>query len=222
MSWKKLSLLAPAIACAASAFGQGMFGFMGGAGYTIGNKGYVTPTVEGYYLAKLSHHFYAGGSISFQRYSLQKDFNVDESTAPFWDPISIRQKSNYLYLCAKADIGIGYRNLYHVHVAAGPGFYAGGGQWTKERTPFYTSAFGSFGSVISDVNTTYNIKDVIGRVTVGISERIPTMGYWNIMLSQEFTLLPGSLTKSGDNINANYFAFTVGIMHKYPQVRMEY
>jgi hypothetical protein len=119
-------------------------------------------------------------------------------------------------------MGIGYRNLYHIHLSAGPGFYIGGGQWYDQWAPFWTSASGPYGEHIEAVNTTYNIKDIITRVTLGISERIPTLGYWNIMLSQEFTMLPTSLSKGGQALNVNYFSLTVGIMHKYPQTRVEY
>lgn len=219
---KKVGFLTILVALNMPVSGQGMFGFMGGAGYTMGYKGYVTPTAEGYYMARLSHHFYAGGSISFQRYSLLNDKGVDTANAVYGDLISIRQKSSYLFLCGKLDMGIGYRNLYHVHLSAGPGFNIGGTQWYNQWAPLWTSASGPYGEHVEALNTSYNIKGVITRVTLGVSERIPTLGYWNIMLSQEFTMIPTSLTNGGQAINANYFALTVGIMHKYPQVRVEY
>lgn len=199
------------MAFSGAAGAQGMFGFMGGAGYATGYKGYVTPTFESYYLGKLSRRFYVGGSMSFQRYSLLKEMHNGG-----WGDIT--QKSNYLFLCAKADVGIGNRNLFHVHLAAGPGFNTGGQQWIRQIMPI--SHWG--GTIPYDYETSYNLRNVVARATVGISERIPTHRYWNIMLSQEFTWLPGSLTKSGEAIHTNYFAFTVGIMHKYPHVRVDH
>ena len=216
----RIILFAFLLALGDSATAQGMFGFMGGAGYAHGRdgyKGHVTPTFEGYYLGKLSRHFYAGGSISFQRYYLVKDMGVNVVTAGFGQPISIRQESNYLYLCAKADIGIGYRNLFHVLLAVGPGLNTGGQQFTTQKMPL--SHWGGY--LLYDFETSYNITNVVARATMGISERIPTHRYWNIMLSQEFTWTPTSLTKQGENSNTNYFACTVGIMHKYPHVRVQ-
>jgi hypothetical protein len=212
-----------AIGIAAAAHAQGgMIGIQAGVGYTIGNKGYVTPTAEGYFLKKITYHFYAGGALSFQRYSLQKEFKNDDASASYGDLLSIRQKSTYFFVCPKLDLGVGYRNYYHLYFAFGPGFYAGGGQWYYTREPQYTTSAGQVGSQTVATNTTYNVRNVVMRVTAGITERIPTLGVWSIVLSQEFTYLPGALTNGGESLHGSYLAITAGIMHKYPQVWVEH
>ena len=203
-------------------FAQGMFGAQAGLGYTTAYKGHITPAFEGYYLHKAIPHLYAGGSLFIQKYSLLNEVKKD-AVANYGDIISIRQKSTYAFISAKVDYGIGYRQYVHISLAFGPGFYLGGSQYTNQYLPYPTGSSGNaFGADTMAVNTTYNIPAVIFRGALGISERIPTHGYWNITLSQEFSLIPGNLSKSGPAMNTGYFAFQVGIMHKYPLVFVEY
>ena len=203
-------------------FSQGMYGFEGGVGYCTSYKGYITPAAEGYYLHKITQHFFAGGSVSFQRYSFLRDMHQDAGSIVFGDIISVRQKSSFLFLCPKIDYAIGYRKIWHVHIAGGPGFFVGGTQYYNQYQPLWTSGGIPYGADTAANNTTFNIPDIIFRGSIGLSERIPTLGYWNIMLSQEFTFMPGNLGKNGPALNTGYFALTVGVMHKYPQVWVEY
>jgi hypothetical protein len=66
------------------------------------------------------------------------------------------------------------------------------------------------------------MRTMLYRIGLGVTERIPTHGYWSITLSQDFSFLPGKLNTGGANLNTGYFCFTIGIMHKYPQVMVEY
>jgi hypothetical protein len=87
--------------------------------------------------------------------------------------------------------------------------------------PFWTPPGGTpYGADTVAVNTSYNIPGVILRYGVGITERIPTHRYWNITLTQEFGFLPGSLSK-GTPLKTPGILFQVGVMHKYPLVRVE-
>jgi len=204
------------MSAAAGARAQGMIGMQAGVGYTLGYKGYITPTAEAYWLHKISHHFYFGAAVSFQRYSLLRPV-TDEAQAGIMQAISIRHKTTYLYVCPKADMGIGYRNRVHIYAAAGPGLAAGGSQLTNQKTLFPGTSSIAGRTIIEAQNTSYNIPNIIVKGTLGISERLPTDGYWSIMLSQEFTMLPGSLSKGEHKISVYYAALTAGITHKYRQ-----
>ncbi len=203
----------------------GSFGFQGGIGYGTAYKSKITPALEGYYLKKITPRLYIGGSMFFQRYSFVNTLIKDTSNLNYGDALSISQHSSYLFFCPKLDFGFGYHKYIHAALSFGPGLYMGGYQNTYQFQPFWTNTSGySYGRDTVSYNTSYNIPKVIFKVGAGISERVPTYRYWNIILSQEFTYLPGYISKGtgAPNLKTGYISFQVGIMHKYPQVFVEY
>jgi hypothetical protein len=204
-------------------YGQGMFGAQAGIGDGTAYKPKITPAVEAYYLQQIFPRIYIGGTFFFQKYSFTNTLIKDTSNLNYGDVISIRQKSSYLFFCPKIDFGFGFHKYIHASLSFGPGLYMGGNQYTYQFQPFWTNTYGvSYGKDTVSTNTSYNIPKVIYRVAAGISERIPTHRYWNIMLSQEFTFLPGYISHGTPNMNTGYFCFQVGIMHKYPMKFVEY
>jgi hypothetical protein len=205
-----------------------MFGFQAGIGYGTAYKSKITPALEGYYLKKITPRLYIGGSVFFQRYSFLNTLIKDTTNLNYGNVLSISQRSSYLFFCPKIDFGFGYHKYIHANLSIGPGVYMGGNQYTYEYQPFWTNASGySYGADTASTNTSYNIPKVIFRVGAGISERLPTYRYWNIILSQEFSYIPGYIGESNANLGTpalrtSYISFQVGIMHKYPQVFVEY
>lgn len=215
-----LSLLLPMLLCAA-AYGQGMFGASAGLGIPTGFKNKNTLTGEVYYLHKITQRLYIGATAMYQRYSLMQNFDVQ--TNNYGDILDVRQKSTYIYLSPKADFGIGYRKYLHVFASAGIGFYAGGKQYSDTHVPYWTPPGGvPYGSDTIGVNTSYNIPSVLPRFGFGFMERIPTHRYWHITLMQEFSLLAGNASEGNPPMKINYISFGIGIMHKYPMVRVDY
>jgi hypothetical protein len=209
--------------CSIPSFSQsGMYGANVGLGYTTSYRSHITGTIEGYHLWRLTQHIYAGGSLSVQRYSFVDEIKPDASTINYGDLISIRQYCSYLFFSPKIDFGIGYRNRVHITLAAGAGVLLSGRQWYNEYVPFVATPSGSYGADTSVVNTSYNIPSVIYRAGVGVSERIPTHGFFNILLSQELSIIPNNLSHHGPALNTSYISFTVGFTHKYPQVYSKY
>ena len=219
---KKMLLVTLLCFFSASSFSQGMYGFGLGLGYTTSYHSYITPAYEGYYLWRLTPHIYAGGSLFLQRYSFLYDMKVDPAHVQYYDIISIRQKSSYLFFSPKIDFGIGYRKHMHISLSGGIGVIMAGKQWSNEYLPFLSAPSGNVGSDTGAVNTSYNIPRVIYRAGLGVSKRIPTRGFFNIMLSLDFSYLPSNLNNYTPDFYTNYFSFTVGIMHKYPQVQAKY
>jgi hypothetical protein len=222
MKQRLLILVFLTILPASNLFAWGMYGFYGGVGMPTAYKGYKTFTAEGYFLKKLMEDVYGGGAISYQSYSFLNDLGKDINSANYGDMLSIRHKSSYLFLRPKLDVGIGYRQYVHLNVSAGPGFLMGGSQYHNKAEPFWVTPTGATGKDIVSFNVSYNIPSVVMRYTFGVSERIPTHGYWNIMLSQEFSYIPTDFDKNGTGLHSHYISFTVGIMHKYPQAFVEY
>lgn len=216
-----LFFLALGLYCLPAA-GQGMYGFEGGVGLGTAYKPYLTPVLEGYWLQRITHRIYAGGALKLEKYSFLYEPAAHPATATYGDLINIRQKSAYLFFSPKIDYGIGYRKYIHLHASAGPGLYMSGQQTSYEHQPFWTTAAGNVGADTIGANTTYNLPNAIFRYTLGITERIPTSGYWNIVLTQELSMVSGSLSKGGVPLNTGFISFTIGVMHKYPQVLVEY
>ena len=220
---KRIFLIAVFSLFAFGSFGQGMFGAQAGLGYGTAYKSKITPAFEGYYLQQIFPRIYIGGSIFYQRYSFKNTLISDTNNLAYGDVISINQRSSYLFLCPKIDLGIGFHRYVHLSLAFGPGLYLGGNQYTYAFQPFWTNTSGvSYGKDTVSNNTSYNIPKVVYRVALGVSERIPTHRYWNIMLSQEFSFLPGYISHGDPKMSTGYFSFQVGIMHKYPMKFIEY
>jgi hypothetical protein len=206
---------------ATPAVAQGIYGVQAGVGMTPGYDGRKTVAMEAYYLHKMAYHLYAGGSLFYQRYSIENPIST-KGTASYGDVIAIRQKSSYVFVSPKVDWAINYRSYFHLFATAGVGIRMGGRQWTDTHQPLWTTPLGGpYGADTVAVNTTYNLPGVITRFGFGIAERIPTSRFFSILLSQEVGFMSG-LSKGPYPIQAPYFAFQIGITHKYPQVFVEY
>jgi hypothetical protein len=196
-----------------------MYGLTAGVGFTTAFKTYYTPSFEGFYLARLSRSIYAGGALNFQRYSFL--YSANEGNPAYGDILSIRQKSDYLFFSPKIDLGLGYRKHVHLNFSLGPGLLLGGDKETSYFEPFYAHPSPGSGADTITNNTNGTMRTLIFHYCAGITERIP-VGYWNIYLSQEVSYISSHLNFPGTNLNTSYIAFTFGLMHKYPQVAVEY
>ena len=199
-----------------------MYGVQAGMGYTPGYRSRLTPAIEGYYMHKLAYHLYGGGSLFLQRYSFKTDVGTG-GAVKYGDVLGVEQRSNYLFISPKIDYAINYRSYFHVFATVGLGLRMGGSEWSYTHTPIWTPPGGTpYGADTTAVRTSYNLPNTKMRFGLGIAERIPTHGFWNIMLSQEVGFMPGSLTNGPYPLQTPYICFQVGIMHKYPQVWVEY
>jgi hypothetical protein len=211
-------LLMPAIYSHA----QGMFGMEAGVGQSTVKTSYKTPVLKGYYLHKLSRTFFTGGTLSYERYSFQEKYNVPPATGSNEAVISIRQKTGYLYLSPTADMGIGYRKYLHVHAIFGLGIFTNGKQTSNKYEQYVsTPPIGTAYDTATYI-TTQNVPRLASHYAMGFSWRIPTGGYWNIILTSQYTHIPTNLTNYGPVLKTDYVSFTIGIMHKYPMVLVEY
>jgi hypothetical protein len=202
-------------------FSQGMYGIQGGKGKATAFKAHTTPKIECYLLGQVGYRLFIGGSIGIERYSLIYNSGKTADNAAVGDIVSIRQKSSYLYFSPKADYSIGYRKILHVHASVGGGIFMSGRQVTNMEQAFPAPA--ATLNYAEDKNTTNNIPLFMLRYGAGISERLPTLGFWNVTFSQEFGYLGKSFHKdAAPDLRTDYIAFTIGIMHNYNQVLVEY
>lgn len=220
---KRVFLVAVFSVLAFGLHAQGMFGAQAGLGYGTAYKSKITPAFEAYYLQHIFPRIYIGGTFFVQRYSFKNTLISDTANLAYGDFISIHQQSTYVFACPKIDFGFGFHKYIHATLAFGPGLYLGGNQSTYQFLPYWTNTSGvSYGRDTVSFNTSYNIPKIIYRVAVGLAERIPTHGYWNIMLAQEFTYLPSYVSNGTPKMTTGYFCFQVGISHKYPMKFVEY
>ena len=204
-------------------FSQGMFGFQAGYGRGFSYSPEFTPAFHSYYLAKLTPRFYVGGAISFQRYSFKNTIVTDTNNLSYGETLGIHQKSSFLFFCPEIDFGIGYRKYIHANLSFGPGIAVEKYQMTSQYQPFWTTpGGGSYGADTVAANTAYNIPNVIFRIGFGLTERVPSFKFWNLIFTEEYSMIPGYISKGSPNLSTGYFCVMVGIMHKYPQVFVEY
>ncbi len=199
---------------------QGAYGVQLGIGRTTAYNSRFTTTVSGFYMARLSPRIYLGGELAIQKYSFTYEAGL--SAPAYSDIISVSQKSYYMFVSPKFDLGIGYHKHVHFTFSAGAGLLMGGYQNTDQHTPLWVTNGVGVGADTMTTETTRYMRNFLYRIGGGITERIPTHGYWSITLSQDFSFLPTRLNNGGANLNTSYFCFTVGIMHKYPQTLVEY
>jgi hypothetical protein len=204
------------------AYSQGLYGIEAGLDKATISKSKVAPAFEGYYMKRFTRSIYMGASLSFQRYSfVYTDKSLTPGNVQFGDVLSIAQKCSYLFLTPKFDLGIGYRKYWHASVAFGPGILLGGQQYTDKYEPFWTAP-APYGKDTTTFITGNSIPVIRAQWRLGISRRITTFGFWNIMVSADYTYIPGNISTGKPNLQTNAFCFTIGAMHKYPQVFVEY
>ncbi|MCW3123755.1 MAG: hypothetical protein JWQ38_3247 [Flavipsychrobacter sp.] len=199
-------------------FSQGMYGVEVGLGKAMSYKADFTPRLEGFLMKAVGRHVQVGGALAFERYSFLYGTGITADNGVPGDILYIKQKSTYTYFLPKIDVGFGYRQYIHAGASAGAGIFTSGSQVTNKIDPFPTPGVPGY---VADHTTTNNIPTFMFRYGMSISERIPTKGFFNVVLSQQF----GHLTKSfytTPDLRTNYFVFSVGIMHNYNQVLVEY
>ena len=219
---KRIFLFSLLMLLAGEMFSQGMFGMEGGIGQSTVKKSHITPVIKGYYLHKFSRTFYGGGVLSYERYSFQEKYNVPPAPGSNEAVISIRQKTGYLYLSPTVDMGIGYRKYLHVHAVFGLGIFTNGKQTSNKYEQYVSTPPIGTAYDTATYNTTQNVPILASHYALGFSWRIPTGGYWNIILTSQYAHIPTNLTNYGPVLKTDYVSFTIGIMHKYPMVLVEY
>ncbi len=205
--------------CSQYSFAQGSYGFGMGIGSCTAPKARITPAFEGYHLWKLSARWYAGIHTSLERYSFL--YEINPAFPNYGDAINIRQKSSFLYLTPRLDFGLGYRRHLHISLLAGPGVVMSAGQTTNTYEPLLRTPTANIGADTVGFRTSYNVPRIVYKAGVHITERISTHGYFNIALTQQVHYLFSELAKNVPSVSPIYFCFTVGLVHKYPQVWRE-
>ena len=219
---KRIILLLLLSFFATQSYSQGLYGFEAGLGKATLKKSKITPAFEGYYLKRFTRSIYVGVSLFFERFSFTYyNDKLTPGNVNYGDLLSFNKKCSYLFLTPKFDLGIGYRKYWHASFAFGPGLLLGGQQHSNRFEPFWTSP-GAYGRDTVTFYTNYNIPLTQLQCRLGVSRRISTLAYWNIMFSLDYTYMPRHISVGPPDLRTDAVCFTVGIMHKYPQVFVEY
>lgn len=202
-----------------TSYSQGQYGLMLGTGFTTAYTSHYTPTLDGYFLTRLTRSIYAGGALSYRRYSFE--FDKSAGNPAYGDVLSIKQKSSYLYFAPRIDLGVGYRKRFHFYFALGPGILLAGNKETSYYEPLYQHTGPPTGGDTVTYNTNASMRTLIFNYAVGVTYRLP-LGYWNVIFCQEFSYITSKLNYPGTNLNTSFLNLSVGLVHKYPQVAVEY
>ena len=201
----------------AKTFAQGIYGFETGGGTVASYGNYYTPTIEATYLKMLFPHVCIGAAVDWRYFS----FNFYDPQQQFSDPnygsiVAINHHSAYLFVSPLIDISIGENQIFHFNFNIGPGVYLYG----SESTTYEANSLPGK-EVINVINTSNNNNKVIFQYGYGLSEYIPTRGYWSIKLSQQYSVLGRDLNSPGSNapaLRTDYMSFTIGISHYYSKL----
>ena len=214
---KRLLLILFIVSVNLDAISQGIYGFDGGIGSVSDYNGKYLPTCSANYLKMVIPHVYLGCTIDCRFFS----FNYSDLSQQYADPnygniVNIDHKSSYIFFSPLIDVSIGEKQIIHLNCNVGPGFYLYGSETTKYLT---NSLPGT--NVYNYINTSNHNSNVIYQYSFGISESIPTKGYWSIKFSQQYCILGMDLNSgysTGPALRSDYYSFTVGISHYYGKV----
>ena len=211
--WAMLLILCASLpACA-----QGIYGFEAGGG-KVGDYGnYYTPAFGASWYKMVLHHVYLGTLIDWRSFSFTDNSLAGQYSDPQYGTIlGINHHSTYLFPSLALNISIGENQYIHFNANFGPGFYLYGSQ---ETTCQANSLPGTYG--INRVNTSADNNRVIYQYGYGVSEYIPTRGYWSFKLSEQFCVPQRDLNSNdgvGPVFRSSYFCFTVGIARFYHKI----
>jgi len=203
--------------CSTNVYSQGIYGFEAGAGTVSSYGNYYTPTIEAGYLKMLFPHVLVGGAIDWRYFSFYYYDPLQQYADPnFGNILTVNHHSAYLFLSPMLDISIGENQYIHLNCSIGPGFYLYGG----EATDYVSYSYAGIPQY-NTINTSKNINRVIYQYSVGLSEYIPTRGYWSIKLSQQYSMLGRNLNTDwgiAPPLRTDYMSFTIGISHYYQRI----
>ena len=196
---------------------QGIYGFEAGGGKVSDYGNYYTPAFGASWFKMVLPHVYLGGLTEWHSYSFTDNNLMGQYNDPLYGTIlGINHHSTYLFLTPAIDISIGENQYIHLNANFGPGFYLYGSEEMTCQTNALTGANG-----INKVNTTSNNNRVIYQYGYGLSEYIPTRGFWSIKLSQQWCVPQRDLNSNGGvgpSFRSNYVCFMIGIARYYHKI----
>jgi len=201
--------------------GQGIYALETGTGQVTSYNSYHTPAFEASVVKMVLPHISVGAAVDWRFYS----FVYSDPSVTYVDPnygtlLTINHHSSYLFLSPIVDLSIGENQYIHLNFNIGPGIYLGG----KENTLYETNALPGYPE-FNNVNTSANNNKIVYQYSYGMSEYIPTKGFWSIKLSQQFGTLGRELNSNHNFapvLSPGFFAFTVGIAHYYKPIYIKY
>ena len=156
-----------------------------------------TPQFEGYFLRTLSTHFAVGIAAGIDRYSFVQT-NAQPGNTTYEGVLSIKQQSTYLCLSPKADFAIGKRRTIHAMISFGVDKLLVGAQSSdiNYRDTHYGSYAGYYTRLVNfEYTSTPDISKTVFVAKAGFTERVAHENRYSIFLFQEFSYLPGYLSK---------------------------
>jgi hypothetical protein len=135
----------------------------------------------------------------------------------------LRHKSAYMFISPKFRFCLGRRQNNHFYFAPGIGFNAGG--YDSLRRWSTVSMMGGLKRIDTTIDQTENINSMVLRVAVGATQYLRMGEHWRFSFTEDFGVIPGSLTKTSDysdinrsylsqsKVNPAYVSIRIGISH---------
>ncbi len=117
----------------------------------------------------------------------------------------LNNKSSFVFIAPKLDVGIRRMQNVHFYVDAGVGFKMSG---TETLVKWDHSNGANYGNYDSVVNTTPNITSMLIRVGAGLVEYLYTSKHWRFTFTEDFGFIPQNLSSTASYDNPSRTAYT--------------
>lgn len=222
---KHVTLIIFILLCALTGFSQKKtyIGLYGGGGLAT-RYNYDVSISGGLDFVKAgTGHFGFGFSLFYQSFGIAYDNEAYGAKRGVGNAGAIvLNKSAYVFLAPKFDIGLGKKKDIHFYVNAGPGFNMGGTEVMRKWDRSFGAGLGNYDSTIV---TTANINKMVVRVAFGFTQHLYTSKHWRFSVTEDFGFVAQSLSTTSDynnpsrtnytprSLNPSCISLIIGITH---------
>ena len=198
-------------------------GVYGGGGLSLTNNYDVSVSGGIDFLRGIKNRVNWGFKLFYQGYGMGYDNEAYGAKRGIGNAgAMVLNKSSYVFIAPKIDVGIRRQENIHFYVDAGVGFKMSGTETLRKWDRSYGAAYGNYDSTI---NTTPNITSMVLRVGVGLIEYLYTSKHWRFTFTEDFGFIPQNIstTPNYDNpsrtpytprsLNPQVFSLQIGLTH---------
>ncbi len=167
-----------------------------------------------------------GGTVLYQGYSLYYDRETQLlKNGEGYEGVTVRNKSNYVFLCPKLNYFLDHKGQIYAYVTAGAGFNMGGTETLHKWDNSHNTPLTANQNFDSTINTSSNITKMLFRFSFGLSEYFYYGKRLHFLFRQDVGFLSTNLSStanadnpsrtaySPNNLSPVYFSFQIGIMY---------
>jgi hypothetical protein len=201
-----------------------IFGFFGGIGastsfnYDAGAAGGITFLKQGKGRSGI------GADLFYQGYALKYDNEANGiKNGTGVAGVTILDQTSYMFLTPKIAQTFGHYGTLEAYLSCGVGFKVGGTEIMRKWD--HSNGYG-YGNYDSTIDSSPNLNSMVFRIGFGLKEYIYLGGKWWFTVTEDFGVMPSSITKSSDphdpsrtpyspagKLNPYFLSIFIGLSH---------